>query len=62
MFVFSYTKKWLDNLERDQADIERRSATTQSFSGRIRVNPDRLYVDSEQQERIRDELRALKRK
>ena len=40
-------------------DIERRRAKTQSFSGRIFVNPEMLYMDSAQQAKIRSDLQTL---
>lgn len=49
----------LDNRVQIRDDIERRRAKTQSFSGRIFVNPELLYMDSVQQAKIRSDLQAL---
>lgn len=56
MVVIPFTKKWLDNIGNDQKLVEKIKATSQSFSGRIKVDSDHLYLNREQQEKILRDL------
>lgn len=56
MATIPFTKKWLDNLELDAKSGERIKATSQSFTGRIKVDSEHVYLTPEEQEKILREL------
>lgn len=62
MYVFSLSKKGHSIIDQAHAEEERRLATSQTFLGRIKVDSNHLYLDEEEQRKIRNELLELIRK